>query len=262
MPYGMAVVGEDLAIEVAAIEEAEAEAEEFLHYTRESANPFGSNNLIQLPVRFMHKGSDHEEGPALLDCGATHSFVSMDRVKQHGWQVAARQAIVKNGDGTTQISPGTVTVPIAIGPRFKVEVTLRVVQLDKFDVIIGMDLIRQYRIKWDWDPFRITAVTPPTSTKSSSRVQLPVCFLSRRDAHGRDISSYHCDRFCLEATLREHEALKTEWTDVLMVDFSDGAALSYPMLVKELFDFANSSSSAEEFMLFSKDLLAGLEKQP
>ena len=73
MPYGMAVVGEDQAIEVAAIEEAEEEAEEFLHYARESANPFGSNNLIQLPVRFMHKGSDLEEGPALLDCGATHS---------------------------------------------------------------------------------------------------------------------------------------------------------------------------------------------
>jgi hypothetical protein len=88
-------------------------------------------------------------------------------------------------------------------------------------------------------------LTPPIGTKSSSRVQLPVFFLSRRDAHGRDISSYHCDRFCLEATLREHEALKTEWTDVLMVDFSDGAALSYPMLVKKFFDFANSSSSAE-----------------
>ena len=262
MPYGMAAVCEDTAIEVAAIKEAEAEAEEFLHYTRESVNPFGSNNLIQLPVRFMQQGNDHEEGPALLDCGATHSFVSMDRVKQHGWQVTARQATVKNGDGTTQLQPGTVTVPIAIGPRFKVRVTLRVVQLDKFDVIVGMDLIQQYRIKWDWDPFRITAVTPSTSTKSSSRVQLPVCFLARRDAQGRDISSYHCDRFCLEATLREHEAMKTEVSDMLMVDFSDGAALSYPMLVKELFDFANTSSSAEEFMIFSKDLLAGLEKQP
>ena len=117
MPYGMAVVGEGQAIEVAAIEEAEEEAEEFLHYARESANPFGSNNLIQLPVRFMHKGSDLEEGPALLDCGATHSFVSMDRVKQHGWQVAARQATVKKGDGITQISPGTVTVPIACSYR-------------------------------------------------------------------------------------------------------------------------------------------------
>jgi len=31
------------------------------------------------------------------------------------------------------------------------------------------------------------------------------------------------------------------------------------MLVKELFDFANTSSSAEEFMIFSKDLLAGLD---
>ena len=181
MPYGMAAVCEDTAIEVAAIKEAEAEAEEFLHYTRESVNPFGSNNLIQLPVRFMQQGNDHEEGPALLDCGATHSFVSMDRVKQHGWQVTARQATVKNGDGTTQLSPGTVTVPIAIGPRFKVRVTLHVVQLDKFDVIVGMDLIQQYRIKWDWDPFRITAVTPSTSTKSSSRVQLPVCFLANNE---------------------------------------------------------------------------------
>jgi len=215
----MAVCCEDVATEVAAIEEAAAEAEEFLRYTRESVNPFGSNNLIQLPVRFVHRGSDFEDGPALLDCGATHSFVNMDRVKQHGWEVQAQQATVKNGDGTTQISPGTVTVPIAIGPRFKIVVTLRVVQLEKFDVIIGMDLIQQYRIKWDWDPFRITAVKPATSSKSASRVQLPVCFLSRRDAQGRDISSYHCDRFCLEATLREHEALQTEWNDVLMVDF-------------------------------------------
>ena len=39
MPYGMAAVCEDTAIEVAAIKEAEAEAEEFLHYTRESVNP-------------------------------------------------------------------------------------------------------------------------------------------------------------------------------------------------------------------------------
>jgi hypothetical protein len=125
----------------------------------------------------------------------------MYRVNQHGWEVKAQQATVKNGDGTTQTSPGTVTVPVAIGPRFKIVVTLRVMQLEKFDVIIRMDLIQQYRIKWAWDPFRITAVKPATSSKSASRVQLPFCFLSRRDAQGRDISSYNCDRFCLEATL-------------------------------------------------------------
>jgi hypothetical protein len=105
--------------------------------------------LIQLPVAFHHapKMSKtvtaldmNEEYRALLDTGANSSFISTKKVKELGLEIIASSAAVKNGDGSKQISPGTVQITFSIGHQFKTTAQFRVINLDIFDMIIGMDL--------------------------------------------------------------------------------------------------------------------------
>ena len=57
---------------------AQQEAQEFLKFTREALNPYGSNTLIQVPVSFFTKGHNEAVGDhrGLFDCGANKSFIS------------------------------------------------------------------------------------------------------------------------------------------------------------------------------------------
>jgi len=73
-------------------------------------------------------------------------------VSLYGWNVHADPIVVKNGDGSSQISPGTVRVRVQIGARFHALLTLRVINLARFQVIIGLDTIRAHHISLIWDP--------------------------------------------------------------------------------------------------------------
>lgn len=77
-----------------------------------------------------------------------------------GLEIYASSAAVKNGDGSKQLSPGTVQVTLSIGSRFKITAQLRVINLDLFDVIIGMDLFLRHQFTFAYDPFQITALAP------------------------------------------------------------------------------------------------------
>jgi hypothetical protein len=101
---------------------------------------------------------------------------------------------VKNGDGSKSLSPGVIHVKIRVGAFVK-SVQLRVAPLDKFDVIVGKDVIDECKMEVPWDPFRITALTRTGHRGSSStkRVILRVCFQARRAPDGTDVSDYVCD---------------------------------------------------------------------
>jgi hypothetical protein len=120
--------------------------------------------LIQLPVLLHHNprrsaNDRNEEYRAPWDTEANSSFISTKRVKL-GLEIDAVSAAVKSGDGSKQLSPGTVQVTFSIGSRFKTTAQLRVINLDIFDVIIGMDLFLRHKFTFEYDPFQISAVCP------------------------------------------------------------------------------------------------------
>ena len=52
---------------------------------------------------------------------------------------------MKNGDGSKSLSPGVIHVKIRVGAFVK-SVQLRVAPLDKFDVIVGKDVIDECKM--------------------------------------------------------------------------------------------------------------------
>ena len=173
-------------------------------YNCERAAPYGASNLIQLPISFCEHGSKTlaaEQWKALFDCGATDSFVSHSMVKRYSWRLHHEACYVKNGDGTSQVSPGTVRVHVRIGDQFNAFLTLRVIHLAKFQVIIGLDTMRHYHMDLLWDPcLHIRARAKIAG--NFKLVHLPVCVLDRTAPDGQDISDYVCDSQEFEASRR------------------------------------------------------------
>ena len=249
-----------------ASEEVAAEEAECLLYTREAVGQYGAINLIQLPVQFNNPPraslveNSHKECCALFDCGASNSFISTRRAEELGYTIIPKTAVVKNGDGSKQASPGYVEVNISIGRRFRVTVQLTVIHLDVFDIIIGMDLIRRFKMELRHDPFRVTAIKPATSTQVAHRVNLPTCVIARRDSCGRDQSAYVCDKAeflacCKELGAADGRAGSLDDALVLVEDQAD--VVSYNLLLRDLMDVAQDSSY-EEFTLFTQTLLSDL----
>ena len=203
----------------------------------------------------------NEEYRALLDTGANSSFISTKKVKELGLEIIASSAAVKNGDGSKQLSPGIVQITFSIGHQFKTTAQFRVINLDIFDMIIGMDLFLRYRFTFDYDPFRVSAVCPFTSSRPARRVNLPICLLSRRDDQGRDCSTYLCDnlelkKVCQQISLQEGQPFTED--DVLVVMRDDADCLSYTLLIQNIMDQA-ATSSHDEFISWSHALLSDLK---
>jgi len=74
-------------------------------------------------------------------------------VAKYGWKVSPSSTSVSNGDGSVQVSPGTVCVHVEVGSSFKVRLTLRVIKLARYQVIIGMDMTSKYKIEMLWEPW-------------------------------------------------------------------------------------------------------------
>ena len=165
---GLPVIAED-SEEFRASAELIDEESACLFYTREAVSAFGKF-LIQLPVVLhntpkLSENSRHEEYRALLNTGANNSFISTKRVQELGLEIDTYSAAVNNGDGSTQLwfdatEPGTVQVSFSIGSRFKTTARLRVINLDIFDVIIGMYLFLRHQFTFEYDPFQISAICP------------------------------------------------------------------------------------------------------
>ena len=195
----------------------------------------------------------------LADSGANNSFISTKRAKELGLEIEESTATVKNGDGSKQVSPGQVTVTFSIGARFKTTHRFRVINLEIFDVIFGLDFFKQYQLKFEYEPFRLSAICPGTRTRAARRVPLPTCLFSRVDEDGRDCSTYVCDReelvhTCNELGRREGRVCTIEDALVLV---EDDDAFSYQLMLREITSFAQQSTHAE-FVEYANALLSDL----
>ena len=233
------------------MEISEASSDVILRYTREHLCYFGTgspvtSNLVQLPVRFhcdrTIAGSEFDY-QALFDCGATSSFLSKSLfVDKWGFKPTGNRFTVKNGDGSSQLSLAYITVTLSIGCNFKAVVRAQVINLDSFDMIIGLDMIHVHKMELRHDPFRVSALSSANlrgggrASRPLKRVNLPICINSLRDAQGHDISHYLCDTEnfradCAMQGLQEEDAL------VLIPDEND--AFSYNQLLAQLWELHN-----------------------
>ena len=203
-------------------------------------------------------------------------------VNRYHFRIVADPRVVSNGDGSQQISPGFVTVTFQIGLRFKARAQLRVINLDRFDMIIGMDLIRNYKIEMRWDPFRLEApaqdgsnlppdpqpkssppnschlqaIMPGSSSRKLERVCLPICVVESSDQDGNDTSAYCVTAEEFQLTTK---ALGYDNDEVLAVIPGNDNILRYHSLRAELSSLFNSSSDAEDFREKCHDFLANLK---
>ena len=88
---------------------------------------------------------------------------------------------------------------MSIGCNFKAVVTVQIINLDCFDFVIGLDMIKAYKMELRHDPFCVTAMAysnlrgPSNASRAPRRVNLPICINSLRDDEGHDASHYLCD---------------------------------------------------------------------
>ena len=221
-------------------------------------------DLIQVAVRFndpLIPNRLSDEKPALFDTGANASFISLRLVQLWGLKILGRPSSIKNGDGTVQYSPGQVNIKVLLAYGFTVNVCLTVAPLARYDMIIGLDMIKTYEMSLAFNPLRLTAVPPTLSHKKGTkqkvpkRINIPTCALASFDAEGRDTSAYACDANQFN-NLRRLDNIYAE-EDVFVVTPSDNDCLNYNLIVKELFDLANKCS-AEEFSTVAHTLLQDL----
>ena len=142
--------------EIPALEHAEVfetSKDLILHYTGERLCNFGAgmmvSNLVQLPFRVHGEGHESAfEYQALFDCGATATFGSKSLfVDKLGFKPSGKMVTVKNGDGSSQLSMGSVKVTMSIGCSFKAVVTVQIINLECFDFVIGLDMIKAYKME-------------------------------------------------------------------------------------------------------------------
>ena len=106
-------------------------------------------DLIQVAVRFndpLIPNRLSDEKPALFDTGANASFISLRLVQLWGLKILGRPSSIKNGDGTVQYSPGQVNIKVLLAYGFTVNVCLTVAPLARYDMIIGLDMIKTYEV--------------------------------------------------------------------------------------------------------------------
>ena len=238
-----------------------------MHNTYQTSARRRPIELIQVAVRFndpLIPNLLSDEKPALFDTGANASFISQRLVELWGLKIIGRPSSIKNGDGTVQYSPGQVNIKVLLAYGLKVNVCLTVAPLARYDMIIGLDMIKRYQMSLAFNPLRLTAVSPTlphkvgTKQKVPKRINIPTCALASFDAEGRDTSAYACDAVQFH-NLRRLDNLYDE-DDVFVVTPSDNDCLNYNLIVKELFDLANKCS-AEEFPTVAHTLLKDLAEQ-
>jgi hypothetical protein len=215
------------------------------------------SSLVQLPFRIHGEGHESAfEYQALFDCGATATFGSKSLfVDKLGFKPSGKYVTVKNGDGSSQLSMGSVKVTMSIGCNFKAVVTVQIINLDCFDFVIGLDMIKAYKMELRHDPFRVTAMAysnlrgPSNASRAPRRVHLPICINSLRDDEGHDASHYLCDvqnfrAECAVQGIPEQEAL------VLVPDEND--AFSYRQLLLQLSEMQDQVDADEVLDLLTK----------
>ena len=120
-----------------------------MHNTNQTLARQRPIELIQVAVRFndpLIPNLLSDEKPALFDTGANASFISLRLVELWGLKIIGRPSSIKNGDGTVQYSPGQVNIKVFLAYGLKVNVCLTVAPLARYDMIIGLDMIKRYEM--------------------------------------------------------------------------------------------------------------------
>ncbi len=112
---------------------------------------FGPRSLRSIQLPFRIHGEGHEsafEYQALFDCGVTATFGSKSLfVDKLGFKSSDKCVTVKNGDDRSQFSMGLVKVTMSIGCTFEEVVTVQIINFDYFDFVIGLDMIKAYKME-------------------------------------------------------------------------------------------------------------------
>jgi hypothetical protein len=154
------------------------------------------SNLVQFPFRIHGEGHESAfEYQSLFDCGATATFGSKSLfVDKLGFRPSDKCVTVKNGDDSSQFSMGSVKVTMSIGCNFKAVVTVQIINLDSFDFVIGLDMIKTYKMEMRHDPFRVTVISyrnlrgPANASRTPRCVNLLICINSLKDTEGHAFS--------------------------------------------------------------------------
>ena len=222
----------------------EAEIEAAKHDTGSAAAPARRptrNGLLQIPARFGTRHRAQIEALGLYDTGASKSFIDAGYVKRHGLKVhvpSHRLLRVMNGDGSFQEAQGEVTLFMHVGARFVERVTFVVIDLDKFDFIMGLPEIEGFRMELKGEPMRIHIYGSAQRKGGPPKTVAPAVIHSGVGADGkpevfvldfnaREMMQWHergtADVFCLyEDPFSERDALisdpqeEIEWRAYLL----------------------------------------------
>ncbi len=113
------------------------------------------HNLIQVPIRFLGPHDSEYEFVPLVDTDDSGTFYNAKTVQCLNFTPQGSCVLVKNGDGSSQYSLGSISPRIVIGTHFKEKMVGQLIQLERFDMIIGIDLFRRFKMEIRHDPFRI-----------------------------------------------------------------------------------------------------------
>ncbi len=126
---------------------------------------------------------------------------------------------------------------------------------DFFDFVIGLDMIRVYKMELRHDPFRVTVISysnlrgPSNASRTPRRVNLTICINSLKDDEGHDARHCLCDvqNFRAECVIQgfpEEEAL------VLIPD--ENNAFSYRQLLMQLTEMKDQVEADDIGTLLTK----------
>ena len=104
------------------------------------------HKLIQVPIRFLGPNDSEFEFAALVDTGASATFYNAKTVHRLKFTPKGSCFRVKNGDGSSQYSLGSISSRIAIGAHFKGNMLDQIIQLDHFDMITGIDIYQYWYV--------------------------------------------------------------------------------------------------------------------
>jgi hypothetical protein len=132
------------------------------------------SDLIRLPGELVPQGQGGHRRTAvgLYDTGASRSFLSARMAAALGARIrpTARPLRVSNGDGSFQVAAGEVELKLRIGPRFAQYFTFVVIDLAKYDYILGLPDILAYKLELQCAPVRVVAKV------GGKAVELPLLF--------------------------------------------------------------------------------------
>ena len=106
-----------------------------------------SSNLLHLPLRCFDSSFT-----ALLDCGASHNFISEDLVNQIGTVTPTKVDLMPIwlADQSVMTSDHSVTLPIRFTPYHVCDIAFCIVSTLTHDMLLGMEWFSSFSPVVDW----------------------------------------------------------------------------------------------------------------